>query len=117
MSCSYPVPEMTYLQLIAVILIASVVPSTLANNRVKRIVGGRPAAVPPEDDPVVFVYLNDHDAKVYGTRDKPDGYYNFRGIRYAEPPVGRFRFQVRKCIINYVKRLVLISCIISHKVS
>jgi hypothetical protein len=88
---------MACLQLIAVILVAALVPGTVANNRVKRIVGGRPAGVPPEDDPVVFVYLNDHDAKVYGTRDRPDGYYNFRGIRYAEPPVGRFRFQVRKC--------------------
>lgn len=84
--------------LLAAILIAAVVPGTTANNRVKRIVGGRPAAVPPEDDPVVFVHLNDHNAKVYGTRDRPDGYYNFRGIRYGEPPVGRFRFQVRKSL-------------------
>jgi hypothetical protein len=90
--------EITCLLLLAVLL-AAVVPGTVANKRVKRIVGGRPAAVPPEDDPVVFVHLNDHDAKVYGTRDRPDGYYNFRGIRYAEPPVGRFRFQVRKSLL------------------
>lgn len=85
--------------LLALILIVAITPGTVANKRVKRIVGGRPAAVPPEDDPVVFVHLNDHDAKVYGTRDGPDGYYNFYGIRYAEPPVGRFRFQVRKLLI------------------
>ena len=86
--------------LLALIYIAAVTPGAVANKRVKRIVGGRPAAIPPEDDPIVFVHLNDHDAKVYGTRDGPDGYYNFRGIRYAEPPVGRFRFQVRKLLIS-----------------
>lgn len=94
-----PVLKMACLQLLAVILIALLIPRTVANKRVKRIVGGRPAAVAPEDDPVVFVYLHDHTAKVYGTRDSRDGYYNFWGIRYAEPPVGRFRFQVRKCLI------------------
>lgn len=92
--------EMTCLLLLALIQIAAVTPGIVANKRVKRIVGGRPAAVPPEDDPVVFVHLNDRDAKVYGTRDRRDGYYNFRGIRYAEPPVGRFRFQVRKLLIS-----------------
>lgn len=92
--------EMTCLLLLALIPIAAITPETVANRRVKRIVGGRPAAIPPEDDPVVFVHLNDHDAKVYGTRDGPDGYYNFHGIRYAEPPVGRFRFQVRKLLIS-----------------
>jgi hypothetical protein len=92
--------EMTCLLLLVLIHIAAVTPGTVANKRVKRIVGGRPAAVPPEDDPVVFVHLNDHDARVYGTRDRRDGYYNFRGIRYAEPPVGRFRFQVRKLLIS-----------------
>jgi hypothetical protein len=89
---------MACFQLAAVILVAVLIPGTTTNKRFKRIVGGRQAAVPPEDDPVVFVYLNDHGAKVYGTRDRPDGYYNFRGIRYAEPPVGRFRFQVRRCL-------------------
>ncbi|XP_023713504.1 para-nitrobenzyl esterase isoform X2 [Cryptotermes secundus] len=84
---------MACLQLLAIILIALLIPRTVANKRVKRIVGGRPAAVAPEDDPVVFVFLHDHTAKVYGTRDGRDGYYNFWGIRYAEPPVGRFRFQ------------------------
>lgn len=85
--------------LLALIQIAAVTPGTVA-NRVKRVVGGRPAAIPLEDDPVVFVHLNDHDAKVYGSRDRRDGYYHFRGIRYAEPPVGRFRFQVRKLLIS-----------------
>jgi hypothetical protein len=95
-----PVLKMAYLQLLAVMLIAVLIPRTVSNTRVKRIVGGRPAAVAPEDDPVVFVYLHDHSAKVYGTRDGHDGYYNFWGIRYAEPPVGRFRFQVRTFLIN-----------------
>jgi hypothetical protein len=106
---------MMCLQPIALILITAFVPRAAANIRVKRIVGGRPAAVPSEDDPIVFVYLNDHGAKVYGTKDIPDGYYNFRGIRYAEPPVGRFRFQVRNCIIKYFRRVVLFSCMKSHK--
>lgn len=64
--------------------------------RVRRIVGGRAAAAPPEDDPVVFVYKEDHDARVYGTRERPGGFYTYRGIRYAEPPTGLYRFQVEK---------------------
>ncbi|XP_067013946.2 pyrethroid hydrolase Ces2a [Anabrus simplex] len=60
-------------------------------SRQKRIVGGKEAAIPPEDDPVVFVYNNDQDARVYGKREK--NYYAFLGIRFAEPPVGRLRFQ------------------------
>ncbi|PSN44361.1 hypothetical protein C0J52_19622 [Blattella germanica] len=80
-------------QFLAVLIFVVITLST-AHERVKRIVGGRPAAVPPEDDPVVFVYLNDHDARIHGSRDRPGGYYNFRGLRYAEPPVGRFRFQL-----------------------
>ncbi|KAJ9601634.1 hypothetical protein L9F63_000242 [Diploptera punctata] len=79
--------------LLNVMLLIAVICQITANHRVKRIVGGMPAAVPPEDDPVVFVYLHEQDARVFGNRDRPNGYYNFRGIRYAEPPVGRFRFQ------------------------
>jgi hypothetical protein len=97
-----PVLKMVCSQLLAVMLIAVLIPGIVANKRMKRIVGGRPAAVAPEDDPTVFVYLHDLSAKVYGTRDERDGYYNFWGIRYAEPPVGRFRFQVRKCLINFL---------------
>ena len=82
----------------ALLLIAVICQTVISTHRVKRIVGGHPAAVPPEDDPVVFVYLSDHDARVFGSRDRPGGYYNFRGIRYAEPPVERFRFQVRYLI-------------------
>ena len=63
-------------------------------NRVKRIVGGDDAAIPPIDDPTVYIYKKDHDARVVGKRESPDSYYAFRGIRYAEPPVGPLRFQV-----------------------
>lgn len=60
--------------------------------RVRRIVGGNPADAPPEDDPVIYVRFSGHSAKVTGVRDFP--HYVFRGIRYAEAPVGRNRFQV-----------------------
>ncbi|XP_001605713.1 liver carboxylesterase 1 [Nasonia vitripennis] len=63
------------------------------NRRVKRIVGGAAAPAPPVDDPIVFVRKEDREARVYGTRDPKIGYYLFRGIRYAEPPVGNRRFQ------------------------
>lgn len=72
------------------------VDAAVANVRVRRIVGGRAAAPPPQDDPVVFVYKEDHDARVYGTRERPGGFYVYRGIRYAEPPVGLYRFQVTR---------------------
>ena len=65
------------------------------NYRQKRIVGGTEAPPPPVDDPVVFVVKKDREARVYGSRDPKIGYYLFRGIRYAEPPVGNRRFQVR----------------------
>ena len=65
-------------------------------NRVKRIVGGRAVDPPPVDDPVVFIRQDDKEAVVYGSRDSVLGYYLFRGIRYAEPPVGNKRFQVSK---------------------
>ncbi|XP_055372024.1 carboxylesterase 5A [Condylostylus longicornis] len=68
-----------------------------ANNerqtvRVKRIVGGRQAAKPPPDDPVVFSQMYDRDARVEGFRHEETGIYNFLGIRYADPPVGENRF-------------------------
>lgn len=69
------------------------VDAAVGNVRVRRIVGGRAAAPPPEDDPVVFVYKEDHDARVFGTRERPGGFYVYRGVRYAEPPVGLYRFQ------------------------
>ncbi|XP_077258443.1 cocaine esterase [Temnothorax americanus] len=61
--------------------------------RRKRIVGGIPAAQPPEDDPVVFVNKNDRDARIVGIRDPDKGFYVFRGIRFGQPPTGRARFQ------------------------
>lgn len=70
-------------------------PAVLCNLRVRRVVGGEVAPVPQEDDPVVFVYKDEHDARVYGKREEPGGYYSFKGIRFAEAPVGRFRFQVK----------------------
>lgn len=63
--------------------------------RRKRIVGGIPAAQPPEDDPVVFVNKNDRDARIIGIRDPDKGFYVFRGIRFGQPPTGRARFQVK----------------------
>lgn len=60
--------------------------------RVRRIVGGIPADVPPEDDPTVFTRFAGHAAKVTGVRDFP--HYVFRGIRYAHAPKGKDRFQV-----------------------
>ncbi|KAG5346414.1 EST1E Carboxylesterase, partial [Acromyrmex charruanus] len=61
--------------------------------RRKRIVGGAPAAQPPEDDPVVFVNKNDRYARIAGIRDPDKGFYVFRGIRFGQPPTGRARFQ------------------------
>ncbi|XP_014219967.1 liver carboxylesterase 1-like [Copidosoma floridanum] len=61
--------------------------------RQKRIVGGVTVPTPPVDDPLVFVRKGDLEARVFGTRDPKTGYYLFRGIRYAEPPVGNRRFQ------------------------
>ena len=75
-------------------------------RRVKRIVGGTEAPPPPVDDPLVFVRRDDREARVYGTRDKQSGYYMFRGIRYAEPPVGNRRFQVSLGRSNLVNSLM-----------
>ena len=65
-----------------------------SHERVKRIVGGRESDPPPVDDPVVFVVKDEREAIVYGTRDPATGYYLFRGIRYALPPVGIKRYHV-----------------------
>lgn len=61
-------------------------------HRVRRIVGGDPAELPPEDDPVVFVRFAGHSAKITGVREFP--HYVFRGVRYAHAPKGKDRFQV-----------------------
>lgn len=63
------------------------------NKRVKRIVGGSPAELPPEDDPLVYLSFAGKSASVRGIREYP--HYVFRGIRYAHPPTGRDRFQVK----------------------
>lgn len=68
-------------------------------KRQKRIVGGRTAAPPPIDDPVVYVTQNERQARIYGTRDPNKGFYVFRGIRFGLPPVGRYRFQVSEIFI------------------
>lgn len=59
--------------------------------RVRRIVGGDPADVAPEDDPAVFVRFSGKAAKVTGMRDFP--HYVFRGIRFAHSPKEKNRFQ------------------------
>lgn len=71
---------------------------SLQRRRVKRIVGGREGRAPPVDDPVAYVSVESREAVVYGTKDNETGYYLFRGIRFAEPPIGRRRFQVREIL-------------------
>ena len=56
------------------------------------IVGGRHAAVPPFDDPVVFVNHIGRFSRVEGYHDRFTGLYVFRGIKYADPPVRENRF-------------------------
>lgn len=68
-------------------------------KRQKRIVGGRTAAPPPVDDPIVYVTQNERQARIYGTRDSNKGFYVFRGIRFGLPPIGRYRFQVSQIFI------------------
>ncbi|KXJ68641.1 carboxylesterase 5A [Aedes albopictus] len=62
-------------------------------KRCEAIVGGIRSAPPPVDDPVVFVRYVGKSARVEGTRSRQTGLYSFRGIRYAEAPVGQYRFQ------------------------
>lgn len=56
------------------------------------IVGGRHAALPPYDDPVVFVNHIGRFSRVEGYHDQFTGLYAFRGIKYAEPPIRENRF-------------------------
>lgn len=56
------------------------------------IVGGRHAAVPPYDDPVVFVNHVGRFSRVEGFHDPITGLYTFRGIKYADPPIRENRF-------------------------
>lgn len=75
-----------------VFFIISIISICAGNHRVKRIVGGRPAAKPPPDDPVVFIRLYDRYSRIEGFRNSQTGIYNFLGIRYADPPIGVNRF-------------------------
>jgi hypothetical protein len=99
-----------------VLLVCSLVDAKDINViRQKRIVGGIAAAQPPEDDPVVFVNKNDQHARIIGSRDPDKGFYTFRGIRFAEPPTGQNRFQVKmfrkynKIIANKICNIFLSS--------
>jgi carboxylesterase type B len=56
------------------------------------IVGGRKSAVPPLDDPVVFVNYAGRFARVEGYRDRGTNLYTFRGLKYADPPIRENRF-------------------------
>lgn len=75
-----------------------------AAHRQKRIVGGYPALVPEasglsvshpprKTDNIIFVQDDYRSATIIGTEES-EGYQAYKGIRYAEPPVGRLRFQV-----------------------
>lgn len=75
-----------------------------AASRQKRIVGGYPALVPEatglsisqpprNSENVVFVQDDYRSATITGS-EEADGYKAYKGLRYAEPPVERLRFQV-----------------------
>lgn len=63
------------------------------NRRVKRIVGGKFAAPPPPDDPVIFTNAYNRNARIEGYRSEVSGLYSFLGIRFAHPPIGQQRFR------------------------
>lgn len=56
------------------------------------IIGGRQAAEPPVDDPVVFIRHAHRFARIEGTKSMTTGIYSFRGIHYADAPIGQYRF-------------------------
>lgn len=61
-------------------------------SRVNAILGGRFAAIPPYDDPVVFVNHVGRFSRVEGYQNPSTGFYTFRGIKYADAPVRENRF-------------------------
>ncbi|XP_025421491.1 fatty acyl-CoA hydrolase precursor, medium chain-like isoform X2 [Sipha flava] len=72
-------------------------------SRQKRIVGGYPALVPESNgfniskppqkmDSTIQMQDDYRSATIIGV-EEPEGYYAYKGIRYAEPPTGRLRFQ------------------------
>lgn len=76
-----------------------------AASRQKRIVGGYPALIPEangftisqppkESDNIILMEDEYRSASIIGT-EEPEGYYAFKGLRYAKPPVEKLRFQVR----------------------
>lgn len=71
---------------ICLVVAVALIPSTCA------VVGGRKAALPPYDDPVVFVKNCDKFSRVEGHFNPSSRLYTFRGIRYAEAPVKEHRF-------------------------
>lgn len=102
-----------------VVLIVLLCYNVDGERRIKRIVGGVPAEVPPNsgtvpnptsptaqppsaetEKPLVFVRKDRRSAVVRGIANE-DGSYSFLGIRYAEPPIKRLRFQV--FLIIYLK--------------
>lgn len=54
--------------IICVGLVLSCISLSVQNKRVKRIVGGRYAAIPPPDDPVIFARAYNRHARVEGDR-------------------------------------------------
>lgn len=124
-----------------ILLLSFVIINVSGGDRVKRIVGGDPASAPPppgsvdfidenypgdvpssttsttpepdfeeSQDPIVFTKRGARRAQVTGVNQ--DGYYAFKGIKYAQPPEGRLRFQViiifftNKIKIIFIKKLL-----------
>lgn len=56
--------------------VLSCVSLSLQNRRVKRIVGGKLAAIPPPDDPVVF-------SKAYNRNSRVEGYRYVSVLRFT----------------------------------
>lgn len=102
--------------------ILSVLSFCSAVTRHKRIVGGYPALIPEangytiseppgESGNIIFVEEYYRSATIHGTKE-PEGYYGFKGIRYAKPPIDKLRFQVKfnfKIINKYLKITIFVT--------